>query len=111
MLRLKRTWLYFLQPPVLMKICDTIIPWSFGIFVIFLSVGLINGLINSPADYQQKELVRIMYVHVPASWGALLCYSLMAGLSLLAFIFQMNIFHLMTHAVAPIGGIFCIISL
>ena len=35
-------------------------------------------LFNSPADYQQGETVRIMYVHVPAAWLAMMAYSIMA---------------------------------
>ena len=42
------------------------------ILVIF--VGLIYALFISPPDYIQGDSVRIMYVHVPASFIALGCF-------------------------------------
>ena len=33
----------------------------------------------APPDYQQSDVVRIMYVHVPTAWLSLMTYSWMAG--------------------------------
>ena len=41
--------------------------------IIVLIVGLIYSLLLSPPDYIQGDSVRIMYVHVPSSWIALIC--------------------------------------
>ena len=41
--------------------------------------GLYLGLVVAPADYQQGESYRIMYVHVPAAWMSLFIYVVMAG--------------------------------
>ena len=37
----------------------------------------------SPDDYQQGSTVRIMYVHVPSAWLALLTYAIMTLYSIL----------------------------
>lgn len=76
-----------------------------------LCVGLWLALITSPQDYLQGETVRIMYIHVPASWGALLTYFGMAIVSLYAFVKQAPMAHLLTKAMAPIGALLCLISL
>jgi heme exporter protein C len=42
------------------------------------AVGLYAAFALAPADYQQGETVRIMYIHVPAAWLSMACYGLMA---------------------------------
>ena len=44
------------------------------IAVITGAIGLYQGLVTSPADYQQGDTVRIIYIHVPAAWLALFGY-------------------------------------
>jgi heme exporter protein C len=75
------------------------------------ALGLYGGLFLVPADYQQGEYARILYVHVPASWGALAIYSCMALFSAIGLITRMPQFFLMSKAVAPIGLTYCVISL
>lgn len=83
-----------------------------GIFSFCLmGIGLFYALFLSPPDAVQGETVRIMYVHVPASWGALLTYFAMAMVSAYAFIKQNPMAHLFTKAMAPVGTILCAISL
>lgn len=87
------------------------LPWVAGVSLIFMCIGLLLGLILSPADYQQGESVRIMYVHVPASWGALCVYTVMAILSGIGFVTRAPLFHLMTKSIAPVGMAFAFVSL
>ena len=58
------------------------------LFIIIISIGLIEALIISPEDYIQSHSVRIMYVHVPAAWMALGIFSMMTFLSVGTFIFK-----------------------
>ncbi len=60
-------------------------------FLIVSSLGLIEALIISPEDYLQGDSVRIMYVHVPSAWISLGIFSSMAFLSVLVFIFKIEI--------------------
>jgi heme exporter protein C len=67
----------------------------------------------SPDDYQQGSTVRIMYVHVPSAWLALLTYAIMTLYSILALAFRIPFGFIFNTAVAPIGAVFtliCIIS-
>ena len=45
------------------------------LFMVILSIGLIEALVLSPEDYKQSHSVRIMYVHVPAAWISLGIFS------------------------------------
>jgi heme exporter protein C len=76
-----------------------------------IGVGLYLGLVASPADDQQGETVRIMYVHVPAAWMALLCYSAMAASSAGYLIWKQPLAELAARATAPVGACFTAIAL
>ena len=83
------------------------------IALFFLTLLLISFyfIINSPDDYQQANAIKIMYVHVPSAWLALLIYSFMAIFSLMSFIYKNQTFSLISIALAPIGAVFCFITL
>ncbi|XVN40310.1 MAG: heme ABC transporter permease [Rickettsia endosymbiont of Argas persicus] len=75
------------------------------------AIGLYLGLIVSPPDYQQGEFVRIMYVHVPASWMALSIYIFMAACSFSCLVWKTTMSYLLAVAASYIGAIFTLISL
>jgi len=87
------------------------LPISIIVAAIFFIVGLKIALIDSPIDYQQGAAVRIMYVHVPSAWMALLIYSFMAISNLSGFIWKNPFLYLIARAIAPIGAIFTLITL
>jgi heme exporter protein C len=101
----------YLHPRSLLRYAEALVPWSLGMAVIFGIAGLTVGLVFSPADYQQGESVRIMYIHVPASWGALGAYTAMAIFSGWGVITRTPVMHLLTKSIAPIGMAFTLISL
>ncbi|WP_038466300.1 heme ABC transporter permease CcmC [Candidatus Odyssella acanthamoebae] len=102
---------HFISPAYLLHISHTWLQSSAIIAFALLSVGLWLGLAWSPADYVQGETVRIMYIHVPAAWGAMLTYFGMAILSLYAFLRQNPTAHILTRSMASIGFCLCIVSL
>ena len=81
------------------------------LFVIVVSVGLLEALIFSPEDYKQSHSVRIMYVHVPAAWISLGIFSSITFLSLSGYIFKNKNFFLIAKSLAPSGLVFNIIAL
>ena len=81
------------------------------LFIIVLSVGLLEALILSPEDYKQSHSVRIMYVHVPAAWISLGIFSTITLLSVIGYIFKIRNFFLISKSLAPSGFVFNIIAL
>lgn len=73
--------------------------------------GLYVGLLASPADYQQGDTVRIMYVHVPAAWMALFAYTVMTIASVAGFIWKHPVADLAARAAAPYGAAFTFLAL
>ena len=88
--------------------------YLFWIKIFFLTLvifGLIASLFVSPADYLQGDTVRIMYVHVPASWLALQIFAVMSICGFITLIFKTRVFTLIAKSIAPIGFTFSLISL
>lgn len=81
---------------------------SFSAALLLLAIYFI---INSPDDYQQGNAVKIMYIHVPSAWLALLIYSAIAGLSCASFIYKTPLLALSAISLAPIGCCFAILTL
>jgi heme exporter protein C len=88
-----------------------LVPITLIAAIIFFVTGLKAALIDSPIDYQQGNAVRIMYIHVPAAWMALLVYSFMALSNLSGFIWKNPFLYLIARAIAPIGAVFTLITL
>ena len=76
-----------------------------------LVVGLYMVFFASPPDYQQGETVRIMYIHVPAAWLAMLCYGVMAVAALGTLVWRHPLADVAGKAAAPIGAGFTLIAL
>jgi len=89
---------------------------KFFIHLIFLMicvivVGLIYALIISPPDSVQGNSVRIMYIHVPASFISIGCYALMGLISILSIIFKIKILPFIAKSIAPVGFVFALVSI
>ena len=99
------------QPNKIFQITSKAPKYILLLFVIVLSIGLMEALILSPEDYKQSDAVRIMYVHVPAAWISLGIFSSITFLSISGFIFKNKNFFLIAKSLAPSGFIFNIIAL
>ncbi|NQY82665.1 MAG: heme ABC transporter permease [Alphaproteobacteria bacterium] len=88
-----------------------LIPIASVLTLITWSIGLYQALIVSPPDYQQGDSVRIMYIHVPAAYIALLAYSAMAIFSAVFLIWKLPLVQLCAESIAPIGAVFTFVCL
>ena len=102
---------YFANPRRFMKLATGLSPWLAGATVVLAAAGLYLGLFASPADYQQGETVRIMYVHVPAAWMALFCYVGLAISAAVGLIWKHPVADVAARATAPIGACFTFLAL
>ena len=100
-----------LEPNKIFQITSKAPKYVLFLFVVVLSVGLVEALILSPEDYKQSDAVRIMYVHVPAAWISLGIFSSITVLSISGFIFKNKNFFLISKSLAPSGFVFNIIAL
>ena len=99
------------SPPWFYRFSGKLIPWLWAGFAILTAVGLYQGLLIAPPDYQQGESVRIMYVHVPAAWMSMMIYGLMAIMGFIALVWRIRIMEVMVISSAPVGAAFTVIAL
>tara|TARA_B100000683_G_scaffold248916_1_gene262555 strand:- start:242 stop:634 length:393 start_codon:yes stop_codon:yes gene_type:complete len=99
------------EPNKIFKITSKAPRYVLFLFILVLSVGLLEALVLSPQDYKQSDAVRIMYVHVPAAWICLGIFSSITLLSICGFIFRNKNFFLISKSLAPSGFVFNIIAL
>ena len=99
------------EPNKIFKITSKAPKYVLFLFIVVLSVGLVEALVISPEDYKQSDAVRIMYVHVPAAWISLGIFSSITFLSISGFIFKSKNFFLISKSLAPSGFVFNIIAL
>jgi heme exporter protein C len=102
---------YLANPTRFLKLANAALPWCWVITIGLFAVGLYGALVTAPQDYQQGETVRIMFVHVPAAWMALMVYTVMALASAVAIIFRHPLADVAAKTAAPIGAVFCFLSL
>ncbi len=98
-------------PNKIISLSDKIFYYLTIIMITIIIVGLINALFTSPEDYLQGDAVRIMYVHVPSSFIALGCFAFISLSSIGNIIFKIKVLPIMAKSIAPVGMIFCLISL
>ena len=86
----------------------------FALLITSISItcfGVYLALYHTPDDYLQKELVKIMYVHVPCAWLSMMLYSLIALCSLLYLIKRIVIFDMIAKHTAIIALFSIIVTL
>ena len=99
------------SPPHFYSLTETLLPWLVGIFLLLLLPGLYGGLYLAPADYQQGDSYRIIYVHVPAAWMSLFIYMVMAVTAAIALVWRMKLAEVVMISSAPIGASFTFLAL
>ncbi|MBC8037896.1 MAG: heme ABC transporter permease [Rhizobiales bacterium] len=102
---------YLANPTRFVSLANTMLPYVWGLTAALFAIGLYGALVTAPADYQQGETVRIMYVHVPAAWMALLVYTVMALASAVAIVFRYPLADAAAKTAAPLGAVFCFLAL
>ena len=92
-------------------VLDRLTPFLVITTIISFIIGSYFALYESPPDYIQGDSMRIMYVHVPSAWWALMSYSILAVSCTIWFITRNPIFNLIAKSIAPIGAVFTLIAL
>ena len=99
------------SPPTFYRFARIVAPWLLLVSVLLMAVGLWWGLFIAPADYQQKDSFRIIYVHVPSAWMSLFAYLVMAINGAIALVWRIKLSELLAMACAPVGAMFTLVTL
>ena len=102
--------LRYANPTRFMQLSGTLVPWLAGLSVVLLAVGLYLGF-TVPPDYQQGDTVRVMFIHVPAAWTAMMTYGLMSVASLVGLVWRHPLADVAAKSAAPLGALFTALGL
>ena len=100
----------FANPKRFMVLSGRILPWLAVVSAIAFAVGLYLAF-AAPPDYQQGATVKIMFIHVPAAWVAMMAYGLMALSSLIALVNRHPLADVAAKSAAPLGALFTALAL
>ena len=101
---------FLINPYKFNKFADIIFKPLVILTLLVLTAGLFL-VYFSPLDYQQGLTVKIMYIHVPSAWLALLTYAIMTIYSIIGLAFKIPFSFIINKAIAPIGAVFTILCL
>ena len=101
----------YANPLRFQRIADAVFPWVAWGALLLTPVALYLALAVAPADYQQGEAYRIIFVHVPAAWMALFSYLVVAVGSAVGLIWRHPLAEVAARAAAPVGAAFTAVAL
>jgi len=110
----KRLTLWFHKtgsPEYFYQLSGRLIPWFGGLTVILMAWGLYQGLYVAPADYQQGDSYRIIFIHVPSAWMSMFIYVAMCGAGFVGLVWHIKVAEIVAMASAPIGAAFTFVTL
>ncbi len=100
----------FANPKRFMDVSGKVLPWLAAATVLLLAAGLVLGF-AAPPERQQGDTVKIMFIHVPAAWTAMMAYGLMALASLFALVNRHPLADVAAKTAAPLGALFTALAL
>ena len=99
------------SPPTFDRFAARWAPWAYALGAVLMAVGMYMALFVVPADYQQGDSFRILYVHVPSAWMSMAIFALMALYAASALIWRIKLCEILAMACAPSGAAFTLITL
>ena len=99
------------SPPYFDRFATRWAPWAYLSGLLAMGIGVYGALYQVPADYQQGDSFRILYIHVPAAWMSMAIFGLMALYSAIALVWRIKLCEILAMACAPIGAAFTVITL
>jgi heme exporter protein C len=100
------------NPTRFLALSGRILPWLAVATLAAFAVG-ISLAIGAPDDYQHGAAVKIMFVHVPAAWLAMGCWTVMSIAALGTLVWRHPLADVAARAAAPLGAAFtamCLIT-
>jgi heme exporter protein C len=105
------TWSYFAAPQRFYGLAGRMVPWCAAAAVALAVYGLYIGLLVAPADFQQGNSYRIIFIHVPSAWMAMVLYLAMAFWAAIGLIFNARLAAMLAQAIAPTGAMMAFLAL
>ena len=99
------------SPPWFYNKSGYLIPWLWAVFIVLTAIAMYLAFFETPADYQQGDTIRIMYLHVPTAWMSMMIYGMMAIMGFIALVWRIRMMEVLVISSAPIGAAFTVVAL
>jgi heme exporter protein C len=103
-------WKYS-SPQAFYPLARKMIPYFAVLAGLLGAAGLYLGFFVAPTDFQQGEVYRVIFIHVPAAWMSMFIYVVMAFWAGVGLVFNTRLSSMMAHALAPTGALMTFIAL
>lgn len=101
----------FAKPDKAYMLCNQLFPWFALLACVAFPLGMVWGLAFAPTDYQQFDVYRIIYIHVPTATQSMTTYIAMAVAAFVGIVWQWRTAFTVMIAIAPVGAVITFISL
>lgn len=101
----------YAKPDKAYLLCNQLFPWFMVLACVGLPLGMIWGLAFAPTDYQQFDVYRIIYIHVPSATQSMTTYIAMAVAAFVGIVWQWRTAFSAMIAIAPVGAVITFVSL
>lgn len=101
----------FASPQVFYPLAGKMIPWFLALAAVLAAAGLYIGFFVAPTDFQQGEVYRIIFIHVPAAWMSMFIYVVMAFWCAVGLALNTRLSYMMALALAPTGALMTFLAL
>src|ERR1700760_4545645 len=98
------------NPTRFLALVERVLPWLIAATVLAFAIGL-RGAFLAPDDYQQGATVKIMYIHVPAAWLAMMAWGVMSLAALGTLVWRHPLADVAAKTAAPLGAAFTLLCL
>jgi heme exporter protein C len=98
------------NPTRFIGLATRLLPWLAGLTALLFAIGVYLSF-TTERDYQQGDTVRIMYIHVPAAWLSMMCYTIMALSALGTLVWRHPLADVSAKVAAPLGAAFTFLAL
>lgn len=102
---------HLISPKKFFNLSNKIVPWLSVFCILFLTYGIVGGLVLAPADYLQGDGFRIIYVHAPCAFLSLFIYAVMAAAAVVGLVWRIKLAFLVIRHSASIGAVFTLLAL
>ena len=99
------------SPQGLLPLVRRLVPWLAAGALVCCALGFWIGLFLAPADVDHGGVHRIVYLHVPATWIAVLIFMLLAFWAGVGRFRHSRLAPMMAEALAPTGTMFAFVAL
>jgi heme exporter protein C len=99
------------SPSTFYPVAGRVAPWFAGAAAILGVAGIWIAFAIAPTDFQQGEVYRIIFIHVPSAWMSMFIYLVMAFWGAMALAFNTRLSSMMAQSLAPTGALMTFIAL